>query len=223
MVSVLKQYVEMVDAGGTGDSILKKIELAGRNCYKSEEKISPESSVAFVDKILRINHQSVLEHHNMTMRFVTDRGVLAEITRHRLASFSVESTRYVNYSKKGMVFVLPVEYYDFENFIRTGKSTKNEPPHLFQWLNSIARAEQSYNEMIKEGASPQLSRSVLPNSLKTDIVMTMNLRNWLHMLGLRCAPSAHPQFQELAKQALVLCHKHVPVIFDSLHGALLPA
>jgi len=182
---------------------LEILELCGRVAYKSEDKITPGSAEKFLGLILTKKHESVLEHVGATMRFITDRGVSHELVRHRIASFTQESTRYVNYSKRGMQFVVPVDI---------DRSTSQ----YTCWENHMEDSEWRYSGLIARGASPQLARSILPNSLKTEIVVTANLREWRHILKLRTDKTAHPQMQDLMRQALALFQEAVPVLFDDI-------
>ena len=206
---VIKPSVE-VSWMESGSSMLKRIEAAGRTAYKSENKISATSAIKFIKMIIKQNHLSVLEHVSVSARVVCDRGVSHEIVRHRIASYTQESTRYCNYSKElfgnELVFVFP-------SFL-DGKLNKN--PLLLLWERAMQEAERAYLGMVKLGTSPQDARSVLPNSLKTEIVMTMNLREWRHFFGLRTSPSAHPDMQVIAKKLLVEFQSHVPFVFEDI-------
>ena len=170
------------------DLLEQVIEVAGRTCYKSEGKICEGSADAFVSKIRSINHESVLEHGAITVRFVIDRGVSHELVRHRLASFSQESTRYCNYSKdkfdSELTFIEPC-FWGIDSDL------------MMQWEDACKDAERAYLSMLKSDAKPQEARSVLPNSLKTEVVMTTNPREWRHVFKLRCAEAAHPQMREV--------------------------
>lgn len=189
------------------EDILKGIEVAGRTCYKSEDKITEDSASKFVNMISDRGHMSVIEHKSITVKFICDRGVSHELVRHRLASFSQESTRYCNYSKdkfnNELTFIIP-EWTKFgEGTSYCGNDdawwkTFDEirDPELL-WLNSIQVAQTNYNNLIKLGWQPQQARSVLPNSLKTEIVVTANLREWKEIFRQRCSPAAHPQMREL--------------------------
>jgi thymidylate synthase (FAD) len=168
----------------------KSIELAGRTCYKSEDKITEDSAQEFIERIKNFKHESVLEHGAITVRFVVDRGVSHELVRHRLASFSQESTRYCNYSKDK--FGNEITVIDPEPAFGPVFSYRKEV-----WFRQCAYAEQSYFQMIEQGASPQEARSVLPNSLKTEVVMTANPREWRHVFKVRCHRDAHPQMREV--------------------------
>jgi thymidylate synthase (FAD) len=182
--------------------ILKALELYGRNCYKSEHKISATSYKAFINLLLERKHLSVLEHVSLTVRLITDRGMLAEITRHRLASYSVESTRYVKYND--ISFVWP--------FYKDGMMKENNF-EMGIWQKAMLNAEESYKEMLST-LPPQIARSVLPTSLATDIVMTCNLREWLYILNLRRASGVHPQMIELMNQIYKIFHKVLPLVFN---------
>lgn len=190
-------------------NILQVIEAAGRTAYKSEDKITEGSAETFVRKIMKRGHLSVIEHAPMlSVRFITDRGVTHELVRHRLASFTQESTRYVNYKGKEMEFILPVWFSDESNW-------DNEIPTGI-WVKQMMSAELEYNKLIKAGWSPQQARSVLPNSLKTEIVVTANLREWRHIFKLRTASGAHPQIVELMRPLLKEVREIIPIIFDDL-------
>ncbi|MBQ6461060.1 FAD-dependent thymidylate synthase [Candidatus Saccharibacteria bacterium] len=190
-----------------GVKMLQKIESAGRTCYKSESKITPDSAKKFVANIIRNGHESVIEHEKVSVRIICDRGVTHEIVRHRIASYSQESTRYCNYcnDKFGneLTFIRPFFW---------GK----EPDRMHIWLQAMQSAENAYLDLIKLGASPQEARSVLPNSLKAEIIVTMNLREWRHFFKLRTDTAAHPQMREIAKPMLVYFQKEIPIVFDDI-------
>jgi thymidylate synthase (FAD) len=182
--------------------VLKTLELYGRNCYKSEHKITRTSYKAFVELLLKRKHMSVLEHIQLTFRLITDRGMLAEITRHRHASYSVESTRYVNY--KECVFVYP--------FYHDGRPQENKSFDM--WQSAMLHAEEFYRFLIEDGNPPEIARSVLPMSLATNIVMTCNLREWLYILNLRMSKGVHPQMVELMRQVYKILNNQLPLIFN---------
>ena len=190
-----------------GAEILKRIEKAGRTCYKSEDRITEESAKAFVRKLIERGHESVLEHASITVRFVCDRGISHEIVRHRLASYSQESTRYCNYSGdrfgSELTFIKPCFF-------------KEKKGAYCSWYNSIDFAECAYFDMLDDGCTPQEARSVLPNSTKTEVVMTANLREWRHFLKLRTAKAAHPQMRELTVPLLHELQEQIPVVFDDI-------
>ncbi len=193
------------------EEIIKKIEKAGRTCYKSEEKITANSSRDFIRKILASGHESVIEHEKVTVRVICDRGISHEIVRHRIASYSQESTRYCNYTKdkfgNEITVIEPC-------FWKSGGEADKEKYAI--WKNSIEAVEKAYSKLIELGASPQEARSILPNSLKTEIVMTMNLREWRHFFKLRTSGKNHPQMREITIPLLNEFKKRIPVIFDDI-------
>lgn len=193
-----------------GQAVLKHIELCGRVCYKSEDKITGTSAATFVANIIKRGHEAVLEHFNITVKFICDRGVSHELVRHRLASYCQESTRYCNYSKDGFGGEITVIW---PCFLAKGSTA------MQHWVWACRQAEASYFNMLTFGCTPQEARSVLPNSLKTEVVMTANLREWRHFFKLRTAPAAHPQMRELAIPLLRRMQEMVPVVFDDLEVA----
>jgi thymidylate synthase (FAD) len=211
-MKIVKQswsFEEPVD----GEAILAKIERAGRTCYKSEDKITPESARKFVAECVKSGHHSVIEHHNITVRIVTDRGVTHEIVRHRLAAYSQESTRYCNYSgdKFGseITVILPV-WFD-------GEAAKDRAHQYEAWRSGCQGCEHDYFLLLELGQTPQEARSVLPNSLKTEIVMTANIREFRHFFTLRASPKSHPQMVALAADMLKGFRAAIPVLFDDIH------
>ncbi|MBL0699283.1 MAG: FAD-dependent thymidylate synthase [Desulfosarcina sp.] len=195
-----------------GTSILKQIETAGRTCYKSENKITADSAAGFVKSIIKSGHHSVVEHISISVRFICDRGITHEIVRHRLAAYSQESTRYANYSKD-----------KFGNEITVIKPYfwSEDSEEYSEWKIAMKNAEQSYLKLLKNGARPEQARSVLPNSLKTEIIMTCNLREWRHVLDLRCSKASHPQIREIMLPLLTELHEKIPVLFDDLYSKYL--
>jgi len=197
----------IIESNFDGQEILKHIEKAGRTAYKSEDKITDGSAKKFISKIMNFKHESVIEHFSITVRVICDRGVTHEIVRHRLASYTQESTRYVNYSKgkygNEITLIEPI-FWD-----------KDSEKYKI-WKKAMENAEKSYMDLLALKATPQEARSVLPNSLKTEILMTMNLRSWRHFFELRCHKAAHPQMREIAIPMLEEFKKQVPVIFDDM-------
>lgn len=205
MKSVQSNFI--IESLVDGDYILKQIELAGRTAYKSEDKITPDSAKDFVKMIMSRGHQSVIEHQSVTVRIICDRGVSHEIVRHRLASYTQESTRYCNYTKGKFGSEITVIEPCFW-------APDNEKYKI--WKQTIEQIEAGYNKLIELGATPQEARSVLPNSLKTEIVVTMNLREWRHFFTLRTSPAAHPQMREVAIPLLKEFQKLIPLVFDDI-------
>ena len=183
------------------------LEKAGRVCYLSEPKGELEK---FVKKIIDNGHLSVIEHLTVTVRIICDRAIANELVRHRLCSFSQTSTRYVNYSKKDIEFIKPCFW------------QKEKPKSQYQlWLNAMQHAENTYLQLIKSGATPQEARSVLPMSLKTEIIISANLREWLHIFKLRCSEKSHPQMREIAIPLLKEVYARCPVIFEDIYNKYL--
>ena len=190
-----------------GATILKRLEQCGRVCYKSEDKITEGSAEKFVAGIIKRGHEAVLEHCSFTVKFICDRGVSHEIVRHRMASYCQESTRYCNYGKGKFGEEITVIEPCFwpENDLKWAA-----------WANLCSKAEDAYIDLLRMGATPQEARSVLPNSLKTEVVMTANIREWRHFLKLRCSPAAHPQMREVALILLEKVNWLIPVCFDDI-------
>lgn len=203
---VINPYI-VLESDFTEEQILTHIEKAGRVCYKSEDKITDNSAEKFIKGILKRGHESVIEHIALTIRVVCDRGVSHEIVRHRIASYSQESTRYCNYFSdkfsNELTFIKPCFW-------------PEDSSEYKLWEETMKNIEQTYNMMINAGAKPQEARSVLPNSLKTEILVTMNLREWRHFLKLRTSKAAHPQMQEVALMIYDLLCKKYPVIFEDI-------
>lgn len=190
-----------------GEKILRNLETIGRVCYKSEDKITADSAQRFVGILLKNGHESVIEHEKITVKITCDRGVSHEIVRHRLASYSQESTRYCNYNKEKfggeLTFIRPCFW-------------SEDPQKLALWEQTMLRIENAYIQLSGMGATPDEARAVLPNCLKTEIVMTMNLREWRHFFALRTSPKAHPQMREITIPMLKAFQETVPVIFDDI-------
>ena len=205
-MKIIKPDVEFITPID-GATILKRLEQCGRVCYKSEAKITDTSAPAFVAGIIKRGHEAVLEHCSFTVKFICDRGVSHEIVRHRLAAYCQESTRYCNYSKdvfgNEITVIRP-------SYMRPGMKD-------FQiWERAMNACEDAYFDLLDYGCTPQEARSVLPNSLKTEVVMTADIREWRHFLKLRCSPAAHPQMREVALILLEKVHALIPVCFDDI-------
>lgn len=218
MISIVK-VVEMTASlmnGPTDEQMLATLEAAGRVCYKSEDKIADGSAEKFIGNIIKRGHESVLEHVSMTMLFTVDRGVTHEIVRHRIASYSQESTRYCNYGNE-----------KFGNAITVCRPTfwtggaDNEKFDV--WMDAMISANSFYQQLINLGATPQEARTVLPQSTKADIVVTMNIREWRHFFRLRCSKAAHPDMRTVALQALCIMHDEYSVVFDDIYEEFFPS
>lgn len=193
-----------------GIGMLQNIEYVARTCYKSEDQMTDISAVKMVERLINSKHEAMLEHCSLSVKFTVDRGVSHEIVRHRLASFAQESTRYCNYSK---------DKYGNEITVIKPCFLDEDTENYRIWKESCEAAEKAYFAMLDNDATPQEARSVLPNSLKTEICMTANLREWRHFFKLRAAGETgkpHPQMLEVAVPLLADIKAEIPVVFDDI-------
>ncbi len=211
----IKPEVEIISMNSYED-ILKKIEKIGRVCYKSENMITDNSAERFISSILKRGHESVIEHESITVRFICDRGVTHEIVRHRIASYSQESTRYCNYSQDK--FNNEITVIDIASGFKYDLSNDADRKKYEIWNEAMKASEKYYFEMLEAGATPQEARSILPNSLKTEIVITMNLREWRHYMKLRTDSPAHPQIREVSGILLKTFKEKLPIFFSDIEG-----
>jgi len=209
-MQIIKPYF-IIESEVNSEEMLKLIEKAGRTCYRSEDRATGASAADFVKRIIRSGHESVIEHCSITVRVVCDRAISHEIVRHRLASYSQESTRYCNYSRdkfeNQLTFIEPF-FWD--------TATEDGKRKFDIWKSAMEFAEKSYMELIKCGATPQEARSVLPNSLKTELVMTMNLREWRNFFRQRTSQASHPQMREIAQPLLEKFKELLPAVFEDI-------
>lgn len=205
-MKIIEPYIEILD-NLEPQAIMRKLELCGRVCYKSEDKITESSAEMFLRQLIQKGHESVLEHFSFSVRFVCDRGVSHEIVRHRLASYCQESTRYCNYSNgrfNGEIyFIKPL-------FIEEATL------HYEVWKNACQAAETAYFNILQLGGTAEEARTVLPNSLKTELIMTANIREWRHFLKMRTSRQAHPQMRQLAIKLLNALKLYLPALFDDI-------
>jgi thymidylate synthase (FAD) len=235
-MKIIKAKAEIVRPSLTKeaiDAIYKNIEIAGRTCYKSEDKITPESARKFVRALIKRGHEAMIEHASMTVKFTVDRGVSHEIVRHRIASYAQESTRYCNYSNdKFSNEITVIEPCVFNELMEKRKKEIRKivdddevwaPNDLeyayFVWYIACKNSEKAYMHLIERNTTPEIARSVLLNSLKTEIVVTMNMREWRHFFKLRAAGitgKPHPQMVEVALPLLRKCQELMPELFDDI-------
>ena len=208
-----------ISEGGIDE--LKHIEKIGRVCYKSEGKITKdgESAKKFVKMLIDRGHEAMIEHSSLSVRFTVDRGVSHELVRHRIASFAQESTRYVNYSLDK--FGNEINVINIRDGIDLDNKMKNMDSSIIdailrEWFSAMKDAEKHYMKMIELGATPQIARSVLPNSTKTEITITTNYREWRNFFKLRVPATAHPQMREITIPLLKELKNRLPIIFDDI-------
>lgn len=235
-MKLIKPFYEIITPID-GEEILKQTELAARTCYKSEDKIeighrAPNgelydleaiSARVLLPKLIARGHEAMLEFGGMiNVKFTCDRGVSHELVRHRLCSFAQESTRYCNYGKSDdITFIIPCWFGTdktegiFKEPIITIDNTMDEA--ICYWFNDMLKAESTYNRLIKLGWSPQEARSVLPNSLKTEVNMSANIREWRKIFQLRTSNAAHPQMRELMRPLLDEFKQRIPILFDDIN------
>ena len=193
-----------------GEEILKHIERCARVCYKSEDRITDGSAEKMVAALIRSGHEAMLEHYSFTVKFICDRGIANELVRHRIASFAQESSRYCCYAKdkfgKELTFINPCFWEpNSDNYAR--------------WFHEMDEAEKTYLAMIESGATPEQARDILPTSIKTEIVMTANLREFRHFFKLRAegvTGKPHPQMLEITIPFLKELKQKIPVVFDDI-------
>ena len=209
-MKIIKPYYTILsDISDGGIKELQFIEQAARTCYKSEDKITQdgESAKRLVKQLIDSGHEAMLEHSSLSVKFVVDRGVSHEIVRHRLFSFAQESTRYCNYSKgkfgSELTFIEPCFWDENSNF-------------YLMWKLCCMEAEKDYIRFIEDGATPQEARAVLPNSVKTELIVTGNYREWRHFFKLRTDKAAHPQMREVAIPLLKELRRRIPIVFDDI-------
>lgn len=211
MKIVEPKYEILTDISKSGVKELQQIERVARVCYKSEDKIVPDGSSAkkLVGFLVKQGHEAMLEHSQLSVLLTCDRGVANELVRHRIASFAQESTRYCNYSKDKFGSEIQVI---MPTFIKNA-----DEPTRIAWTESMYAIEKQYMQLLEHGFRPEQARCVLPLCLKTEIVVTANLREWRNIFKLRTPVAAHPQMRELMCPLLKELQKKIPVIFDDIY------
>lgn len=195
------------------DDLYKQIERAGRVCYKSEDKITEDSAEKFIRDLIKRGHEAVIEHGSITALFVCDRGVSHELVRHRIASYCQESTRYCNYSKDAFGNEITVIQ---PSWLERPADDDPKATDWVVWECSCEQAEQAYFELLRRGCTPQEARAVLPTCLKTEVMVTMNPREWRHFFKLRCSSAAHPDMRYVALMAQDIFVENWPALFEDL-------
>lgn len=187
-----------------GKEIMRKIERACRICYRSEDKITDTSYKNLLKNCINRGHESVLEHEKISVKLVGDIGTYKDLTRHRIASFSVESTRYCNYGKdkfgNELKFMRPVHIEEGTKEYRI-------------WEECMKNVEKAYIEMSSLGALPDQLRMLLPHSTAAEYALTANIREWRHILSLRCSSHTHPAIRQLLIPLLLKFKEDMPELF----------
>lgn len=203
-MKIIKPKIIIEDLDYT--KIMKNIEKACRTCYRSEDKITEDSYKNLLKNCINRGHESVLEHEKITIQMICDIGVYKDLTRHRHASFSIESTRYCNYGKD-----------KFDNELKFIKPCNIEPGQIYAfWMNEMQNIEHTYQEMSRRGCTPDQMRLILPHSTAALVTMTANIREWKHILELRCTKHAHPSVQQVMIPLLLYFKEKMPEIFNSI-------
>lgn len=203
-MNIIKPKVEVEPFNGI--KIMKNIERACRTCYRSEGNITEDSYKKLITNCINRGHESVLEHEKITIRLTCDIGVYKDLTRHRFASFSIESTRYCNYGKD-----------KFNNELKFIEPCNIEPGYIYAlWLNEMQNIEHTYIHMTEAGCTPDQMRMILPHSTAAEVTMTANIREWKHILELRCSKGAHPAVQQVMIPLLLYFKEQMPEIFNNI-------
>ena len=208
MKVIQQSYEILTDLSNPIETILKPIERAGRVCYKSENNITDDSCITFCKNILNRGHEAVIEHSQLSVRFIVDRAISNELVRHRIASYCQESTRYVNYSKDK--FGNEIKVIEPEDLLSRDSTDYNI------WLMSCKNAEEAYMAMLSNNVKPEIARNVLPLSTATEIIMTANIREWRSVMKLRASARAHPQMRSIMRKLLDDLKSKIPVLFDDI-------
>lgn len=198
-MNIISNQVELLDNKSYED-ILDKIETAGRTCYKSTKKDDIKAKEQFVRGLIKRGHESVIEHECLTLKVITDRAIANEIVRHRLSSYSQQSSRYVDLSNLKAILPMNIE--------------KDEIG--LEIVKCLQQCESSYEKLIDMGVKKDIARSVLPLATATELVMTMNFRSLRHFLKLRLHKSAHENIREIARQIYDIVKNKYPVFIEDL-------
>ena len=200
------------------ETILKKIERIGRVCYKSEDKIREDTAEGFIRGIIKRGHESVIEHESISVKVTCDRGVTHEIVRHRIASYSQESTRYCNYTSDK--FSNQISCIDIATGFHYDLDNEADRKKWEIWNAAMEAAEKFYFQLVEAGAKPDEARSVLPNATAATIVVTGDMREWRHALALRTDSHAHPQIRALMTPLLEELKEKAPVLFEDIEPSV---
>ena len=207
-LKITKRDVSLVNPPSY-ETVLMTFNTAARNCYQSlnDKTDNMESAEALARKLIAIGHGSPIEMNNITFRFVGDRNFLAQLSRHRLLSLAVESARYCNYSKG--------KFNHSVSFVKSLGIITEEQEKI--WEESCKKSEEDYFKLLDAGCKPETARSVLNTSLATHIIASGNIREWRHVVELRCDTHAQDDIRAIIMWALTLLYKHYPVFFEDLY------
>lgn len=216
---------EIISTDFTRENVLSRIECAARTCYKSKDKINEGSNIRMLNNLIKKGHEAMIEHApNLSVRFICDSGVIHELVRHRLFSFAQESTRYVNYANKNMEFIIPewVCGEDRKTMITNDFADTTAARILYnteniKLVNTLGYIEGTYDSYVKfTGWTPQQARSILPNCIKSEIVVTGNVREWRNCFKLRTAKDAHPQMREIMIPLILKLNEDIPELWNDI-------
>jgi len=193
------------------EELIKFLERSGRTCYKSEDRITPDSAEKFIKMIIKRKHESVLEHVNLSVLFIGSRAFSHQLVRHRIGvAYSQESMRFCNYNKNEELEVI------------CPSSIKYHKEAFKTWKYMMETDYRCYRSMIEEGIKPEDARFVLPNGVKTEVFTTMNIRQWRHVFYDRALnPHAQWEIKELMQDVLKTFYKKYPVLFEDLYKELI--
>jgi thymidylate synthase (FAD) len=208
MKVIQQSYEILTDLSNPIETILKPLERAGRICYKSENNITNDSCLTFCKNILNRGHEAVIEHSQLSVKFIVDRAIANELVRHRIASYCQESTRYVNYSKDK--FGNEIKVIEPEDLLPRDSTNYNI------WWMACKNAEEAYMAMLSNDVKPEIARNVLPLSTATEIIMTANIREFRSIMKLRTSTRAHPQMRSIMRKLLDEFKSKIPVLFDDI-------
>lgn len=214
-MKLIKPKVEILDRFKR-QQVIGRIATVARTCYKSEAMRTADRDEALVKRLIESKHEAMLEFVDVTVKFTCSRAIAQEITRHRMASYAMESQRYCAYNKDRfnheITYIIP----SHTNYDEGEYSLKYEAANG-PFINSLLYSEKAYFDLIEDGWKAQEARDVLPNATKTEINMKANLREWRHFFKLRCHSTAHPDIRVLALDLLKQMHEQIPIIFDDLY------
>ena len=209
MKIIENSYSILTDLSDAKNTILKPIEIASRTCYKSENNITDDSCLRLCKMLIDRGHTAMLEHSQITVRFIINRAIANEITRHRIASFAQVSTRYCNYSKDKFGNEITV--------IAPEELLPENSDNYKIWYNSCKLSEDTYMNLINNKVKPEIARDILPLCLATELVVTANIRSWRNIFSLRTTIYAHPHMRKLMRKLLDDFKSKIPVLFDDIN------